>query len=78
MTSRLHVFIASLMDVDVLVVGDDSVADDFPKWDSQSEIELAIMLEQEYGITVDESDISSLRSVAGIRGLLTREGISDP
>lgn len=63
------------MDVDVSAVGADSVADDFPKWDSQSEIELAIMLEQEYGITVDDNDISSLRSVAGIRELLNRNGI---
>ena len=48
-----------------------SVADDFEFWDSFNTIRLALYLESEYGIMIDERALSRLETMKGICEILS-------
>lgn len=56
-------------------IGDDSSFETLKTWDSAREVELALMLEFEYGISLDDNELASLHSVRDVRALLASRGI---
>ena len=75
MAGKLLSLIAGLMEVDESQVDEDSSSDTLAQWDSMRDVELAMLLEQEYGITVETEEIDLLQSVRKVRALLASRGI---
>jgi acyl carrier protein len=67
--------IASVMEVDVSQVDEDSNYESLAKWDSMRQIMLASVLESEYGFTLGVDEMLHLQSVASIRAILRTHGI---
>lgn len=74
---KLLALIASTMDVEESEVAETASFESFGSWDSQREVELAMMLEFEYGISVNDEQLSNLRTVRDVRDLLAAQGIHD-
>jgi acyl carrier protein len=73
----LHV-IAAVMEVDCSELDDGSSFETLETWDSQREVELALSLEHEYAITLNDDEMNHLRSVRDVRTLLAARGIAEP
>lgn len=73
---RLLAQIASILGTEPCEVGEDSNFETLATWDSQREVELALMLEREYAIELSDDEIARLRSVVEIRAVLTAHGVS--
>ena len=67
--------IASVMEVDVSQVDEESNYESLEKWDSMRQIMLASVLESEYGFTLGADEMLHLQSVASIRAILRAHGI---
>ena len=67
--------IASVMEVDVSQVTENSDNETLGKWDSMRQIMLATMLESEYDFTLSNDDLSGMQSVVKIRAILARHRI---
>lgn len=76
MAERLIGQIAFVMAVDESQVNEDSTFETLETWDSQREVELAIMLEREYGIELSVAEMGRLHSVREIRSVLKDHGVS--
>lgn len=75
MAGKLLPLIASLMQVREDEVGEDSNFETLKTWDSAREVELALMLEFEYGVALDDDDLGRLHSVRDVRAMLAARGI---
>lgn len=78
MPGRLLLLLADEMGIDPSEIDEESNFETLARWDSQREIELAFMLEREYGIAIDRNEMTRLRSVHSIREILHSRGIADP
>jgi acyl carrier protein len=78
MQGKLLTVVADLMDVDPSRLGEETMFETLEAWDSQREVELAILLEHEYKITVKDEEMAHLRSMREVRALLAARGIADP
>jgi acyl carrier protein len=78
MIGKFLSFIAEVMEVDPLELRDeDARFEAFEKWDSQREVELGVMLEHEYAITLNDDEMRRLRSVREVRTVLHAHAITD-
>ncbi len=75
MSTKLFALIADVLLVDASVITADSTFETLEKWDSEREIELALMLEVEFGVSLDANDMSRLRSVRAIVDVLEKYGV---
>lgn len=76
MADKLLSLIARVMQVGESEVGEDANFETLKTWDSAREVELALMLEFEYGINVSDEELERLHSVADVRALLASRGIA--
>jgi len=76
MAAKLIPLIAAVLGVDPATIDDDSDATTQPRWDSAAEVELAMMLEHEFGISIGEREMETLISVRAIRATLAKHGVT--
>jgi acyl carrier protein len=67
--------IAEVTGVDRSEIGEDADNMSVPRWDSATEVELALMLEHEFSISLDEGEMAELVSVRKIRSVLAKHGV---
>jgi acyl carrier protein len=73
MTAKQKILMSKIADILEVNAGDvtmTSVATDFPKWDSMTNVELVFMLEREYDVTVPLMQTNALQSIAEVVRLL--------
>jgi acyl carrier protein len=75
-TERLLTQIAVVLETDASQISEGSTLETLATWDSQREVELAFMLEREYGIELSDEEVNRLHSVAEIRAILAAHGVS--
>ena len=75
MSTNLFSLIADVLLVDASEITADSTFETLEHWDSEREIELALMLEVEFGVCLDVDDMSRLRSVTAIYEVLEKHGV---
>ena len=74
--SNLILLIAELMDVSPADIDEGSGSSNIGRWDSQREVELAMLIEQTYGVEIGPIELSTrFHSVRDIRALLSSRGI---
>jgi acyl carrier protein len=78
MTGKLLSLVADLMEVRSSELSEDAHFETLEKWDSQRQVELAVMLEYEYEITVSDDEMNSLCSLRDVRGVLAAHAVADP
>jgi acyl carrier protein len=76
MRGDLLQLIAEVLGVDLSEIGEDSDNTSVRGWDSATEVELALMLEHEFSISLDEGEMSALISVRNIRSTLAKHGVA--
>jgi acyl carrier protein len=74
MADKLLSLIASVMVVDESEVTEDSDFETLKTWDSQRELELALMLDFEFGISLGPDELPQLRSVRSVRAIIAEKG----
>jgi len=62
----LTVILEDVMDVEDVVLTDDTTADDVEEWDSLSHVRLIVAIEKKYGIKFTNAEIASLTRVKDI------------
>ena len=60
---NLSSIFTDVLDLDDLVLADDTTAEDIEEWDSLSHIRLVVSIEQHYGFKFTTAEIESLNSV---------------
>lgn len=73
---KIYLILADLLDRDENDFTMDSTSDQFENWDSIATINLAVALEDEYGISLSAEDVESLTSVQAIINVLQKQGVS--
>jgi acyl carrier protein len=64
---RIKMVMSSIFDIDVKDISDDSSPDSIGSWDSLHHMNLIVALEEEFGITFNEDDISNMLNYKLIR-----------
>ncbi len=78
MRAEFFALIADVLLVDASEITADSTFETVEHWDSEREIELALMLEVEFGVSLDAVDMSRLRSVRALYEVLEKHGVRIP
>jgi acyl carrier protein len=60
LSKKVKAIIASVCNVKVSDIGDDCSMDTLPQWDSLKHINLISVLEEEFNISLPDSDVSSM------------------
>jgi len=74
MAGKLLAQIASVMGVDESELNEDSNFETLATWDSAREVELALLLEFEYRVTLSDDELERLHSVKDVRDVLAARG----
>ena len=64
---------ADILDLDPESIDESTTQDNTPSWDSVSQINLLVALEQEFGVTFDASEAESMFSYLDILEILDRK-----
>jgi acyl carrier protein len=75
---KIYLILSDLLDRDENDFTMDSTSDQFENWDSIAIINLAVALEDEYGISLTALDVESLTSVQAIVNVLKKKDVSVP
>lgn len=75
---KIYFILSDLLDRDENDFTMDSTSDQFENWDSIAIINLAVALEDEYGISLTALDVESLTSVQAIVNVLKKKDVSVP
>lgn len=59
---RLKAVMGAVLETDPRSIGPDSSTDNMPGWDSLRHMNLILALEEEFGVTIADEDVSSLTS----------------
>ena len=73
---KIYLILSDLLDRDENDFTMDSTSDQFENWDSIATINLAVALEDEYGISLSAVDVESLTSVQAIVNVLKKQDVS--
>lgn len=77
MPDRVEKIFAEVLHIPPDSINESTSPDNTPKWDSTSAIDLALAIEDEFGIRFTTKEIVSMRSVALVKKVLAAKGISD-
>jgi acyl carrier protein len=72
---QLYNLVAKVLDVDPLLLNDDSNAQNTPKWDSLRHIEVLFAIENAFHVRFTMPEISGLRKLGDIRKLLAAKNV---
>ena len=75
MNERLLTVLSSVFGLRREQVTPDLTRDTVSKWDSLTQMDLVVSLEQEFAVTLEISDILKMGSVGGIVSVLREKGI---
>lgn len=73
---KIYLILSDLLDKDENDFTMSSTSDQFENWDSIATINLAVALEDEYGLSLSALDVESLTSVQAIVNVLKKQGVS--
>lgn len=73
MREKVIALISEVLECDPQTLYDDSGLSKHEKWDSLGQVSIALRLEQEFNITVDESNIFKITTVADIIKYLSEQ-----
>jgi acyl carrier protein len=71
----LKVLIATMLNVDVSTITEDSSMDNFPSWDSLRHMNLVLALEEEFKVTIPDEDAGNITSYKLIKVVLNDLGV---
>ena len=77
MSGRVEKVFAEVLRIPADSIQESTSPDNTPKWDSASAIDLALAIEDEFGVRLTTKEIVTMRSVALVKKVLTAKGISD-
>ena len=72
---KIYLILSDLLDRDENDFTMNSTSDQFENWDSIATINLAVALEDEYGISLSAEDVESLSSVQAIVSVLKKKDV---
>ncbi len=70
---KLKTVIASMLEIDVASVGPDTSTDTVDKWDSQQHMHLVIAIEEAFGITIPDEEVTTLTSYPIIKAVIEEQ-----
>ncbi len=70
---KLRDVVAAMLELDPATVGPDTSTDTVPGWDSLRHMNLIIAIEQAFGITVPDEDVTSMTSYPIIRAVIEEQ-----
>lgn len=73
---KIYLILSNLLDIDENELNMNSNSDHFENWDSIALINLAVALEDEYGISLSAVEVESLTSVQAIVNVLNKQHVS--
>jgi acyl carrier protein len=71
----LKVLIATMLNVDVSTINEDSSMDNLPTWDSLRHMNLVLALEEEFKVTIPDEDAGNITSYKLIKFVLNDLGV---
>ena len=71
----LKLLIATMLNVDVSTITEDSSMDNFPSWDSLRHMNLVLALEEEFKVTIPDEDAGNITSYKLIKVVLNDLGV---
>jgi acyl carrier protein len=66
----LRQVMATVLNVGIDMIGDDSSMDNVPTWDSLRHMNLVLALEEEFGVSIPDEDAANITSYALIKLVL--------
>ena len=72
-TERLHQVVADALEIDPAFLTPTTERSQVPQWDSLKHLNLAVALEQEFGIELWPEDFDQLNSMTTLRELIGRK-----
>ena len=77
LTDRVAEVFASTLRIGRELISDETAPHNTPQWDSVAAIELALAIQDEFGLKLSTRDILAMRSVALVKQVLRSKGIAD-
>ena len=77
MAAKVNMVFSEVLKVPIESLGDHSSPENTPKWDSVATINLALALEDEFGVKFTTREIDSIRSIAAVKKVLQLKGVGD-
>ncbi|MBT5109481.1 MAG: acyl carrier protein [Rhodospirillaceae bacterium] len=77
MSDRVRKIFSEILKVSVDQLDDESSPENTPQWDSYAAMDLTLALEDEFGIRLTTKDIVSMRSIAIVKNVLRKAGVTD-
>jgi len=74
---RVAEVFASTLKIEKNLISDDTAPDDTPQRDSLAAMDLALAIEDEFGVKLTTRDILAMRSVGLVKKVLRSKGIDD-
>jgi acyl carrier protein len=71
--SRLTPIFRQVFSDDALVIGETMTADDVPRWDSLSHINMITAVEKAFGVKFSIKDVRSMKNVGGLIELINKK-----
>jgi acyl carrier protein len=68
---------ASTLKLDRAAISDETAPDNTPEWDSIAAMDLALAIQDEFGVKLGTRDILAMRSVGLVKKVLRAKGIAD-
>jgi acyl carrier protein len=68
---------ASTLKLDRSAISDATAPDNTPEWDSVAAMDLALAIQDEFGLKLGTRDIMAMRSVGLVKQVLRAKGIAD-
>jgi acyl carrier protein len=70
---KLKTVISSMLEIDIASVGPDTSTDTVEKWDSQRHMHLVIALEEAFGITIPDDEVTTITSYPIIKAVIEEQ-----
>jgi len=74
---RVAEVFASTLKIERSLISDDTAPDNTPQWDSLAAMDLALAIQDEFGVKLATRDILAMRSVGLVKKVLLSKGIDD-
>jgi len=74
---RVAEVFASTLKIGKDLISDETAPDNTPQWDSLAAMDLAMAIQDEFGVKLTTRDIMAMRSVGLVRKVLRAKGIAD-
>jgi acyl carrier protein len=71
--ARLEDWLADVLDLDQVVLKDESTAEEFADWDSVNHVRLLIKIEQELGFQFNSSDVGMVETAGELIDLIEKK-----